>query len=319
VIFIGLLTSAITLACANSHNIDDDKPPEVINGGIWSDHFYNPQLVMGDNIDVQMSHLLLKFDELLQWKQTWTRQFTMGDFYQTEAVSDRVRLASDGSGQYFITGTYMSTVFDAGTLVDWSSAQWNYSGIPDGIAVQFRTGFTPHPDETWTAWKAPNNLFHEYSCWYTYNTDNSGCLTNMSGIDSSAYIQYRADFNSNDPEKEVSLYDIDFLYGTHPFTGTALSMIIPPVDLREWESIFITSTTPASTTLVIDVLATDGTVLLNDAHNGDSLASIDPHRYPALQLKASFATVDQSLTPDVDAWGVSWTIMHKVNLPVILR
>ena len=96
-------------------------------------------------------------------------------------------------------------------------------------------------------------------------------------------------------------------------------MIIPPVDLLEWDSIIITSTVPASTKLGIDVLALDGTRLLGGAQNGVSLASIAPHEYPELQLRASFTTTDQLLTPDIDFWGVKWSIIHKLYLAAILR
>jgi hypothetical protein len=319
VIVIGFLGIAISFASAKTQSGEINKPPEVIQGGLWDDHFYNPQLVDGKNIDVQMSHLFLKLDEELHWIQTWTAHFASGEFYQTEAISDSVRLAPDGLGQYFISGTYTSTVFFAGRSVDWSSTSWRYSGIPDGIEVRFRTGNTPIPDESWSGWKEPRRTLFEYYCAYTYNADETDCLSNMSGIDSSRYIQYRAGFSNNDPTKTIALYDIDFLYGTHPSTGTALSIPIPPVDLREWESISITSTIPASTTLVIDVVAPDGTVLVQDAQNGDSLANIDPDQYPTIQLRASFASADKSLTPDLDLWGVRWSIMHKRYLPTIWR
>jgi hypothetical protein len=316
---IALLSTVITLASANSQSGKINKPPEVISGGIWADHFYNPQLVEGKNIDVQMSHLFLKYDEELHWIQTWTAHFAGGEFFQTEAISDSVRLAPDGLGQYFITGTYTSTVFDAGKPVDWASAGWRFSGIPDGLKLEFRTGNTPIPDNTWSEWIHPKwNMFESY-CAYTINADETECLNNMSGIDSSEYIQYHAGFNSNDPTKTIALYEIDFLYGTHVYTGTALSIPIPPVDLRTWENLNITSTIPASTTLVLDVLAPDGTVLVPDAHNGDSLASIDAQQYPTIQLRASFTTSDPSHTPDLDLWGVRWSILKKIYLPTIIR
>jgi hypothetical protein len=309
----------MSLASASSYPVEDDKPPEEIRGGVWSDHFYNPLLVGGVSIDVQMGHLFLKFDEQLHWTQTWTSHFSNGDFFHTEAMSDSVRLEPDGLGQYFITGTYTSTVFDAGKPVDWSLTGWNYSGIPEGIELDLRTGNTAIPDETWTAWENPLKVFNEYMCWYTTTSDNTGCLTNMSGIESSSYIQYRASFESEVPTKTVALYDIDFQYGTHTITGTALSMIIPPVDLREWESVILTSTIPASTTLVIDVTTPDGTVLAHDVHDGDKLAWIDRVENPALQLRANFSTNDKSLTPDVDLWGIKWLVIYKQYLPTIIR
>jgi hypothetical protein len=296
-----------------------DKPPEVIRGGIWTDHFYNPQFVTGINYDVQMSHLILKYDEQLHWIQTWTAHFDSGEFDNTVAISDSVRLAPDGMGQYFISGTYTSTVFFAAKPVDWASTGWNYSGLPEEIEVKFRTGNTPVPDLSWTNWQLPIRIFNEFICWYTYNTEETGCITNMSGIESSSYIQYRASFLSQDPKKTVALYDIDFLYGTHPITGTALSTIIPPVDLRAWDSLIITSTIPALTTLVIDIATPDGEVLAHDVHNGDDLSWIDPIEHPALQLLGRFSTTDESLTPDVDLWGIKWLVMNNQYLPVVYR
>jgi hypothetical protein len=230
-----------------------------------------------------------------------------------------VRLAPDGTGLYYITGTYTSTVFDAGRSVDWASTGWRYSGIPDGLEVRFRTGNSPLPDDTWTDWIAPTWRIYESYCVYIINSNLTECLNNMSGIESSSFIQYSALFTSNDPAETIALYDTDFLYGTHTLTGTALSIIVPPVDLGNWDSLIITSTIPSSTSLVIDVLAADETLLVHDAHNGDSLASIDPHKYPALRLRASFTTTDKSLTPDVDLWGVRWSIMNRLYLPTISR
>lgn len=322
VITAGLIALPIIQAKGHSNLKQDkiNKPPEVIQGGKWSDDFWVGQLLEAENIDVQVSHLFLKYKEQLHWTQTWTSHFASGEFWQTEAISDSVRLArNDLEHSFFTTGTYTSTIFDAGKSVDWSSSAWRYSGIPDGLIVEFRTGNTPIPDETWTNWQLPRRVFMEYYCAYTFNSDETECFTNMSGIDSSSYIQYRASFSSNDSIKTVALYEIDFLYGTHYLTGTALSILIPPVDLREWESVNITSTIPANTTLIIDILAPDQTVLMPNVSNGNSLTGIDPHEYPAIQLRVTFATTDESTTPDVDLWGFSWSVWHRLYLPVMLR
>jgi hypothetical protein len=314
-----LLGMVISLISGASLIGKADKPPEVIRGGIWTDHFNNPQFVSGTNYDVQLSHLILKYVEQLNWKQTWTTHFEAGEFLNTEAISDSVRLAHDGMGQYFITGTYTSTVFYAGRTVDWSLTEWNYSGYPEGVEVNFRTGNTPIPDASWTDWEHPEWSFDESICWYTSNTEISGCFTNMRGIESSSYIQYRASFESQDPMETVAFHDIDFQYGIHAITGTALSMTIQPVDLRKWDSLIITSTTPASTTLVIDLLTPIGEVLAHDVHNGDDLSWIDPIEHPALQLLGSFSTTDQSLTPDVDVWGINWLVLNRQYLPAVFR
>lgn len=315
-----IIAIAIASNYANAQPYEFSKPPDVIKGGEWLDHFWIGQLQESEYIDVQIGHLFLKLEEPLHWTQTWTAHFASGEFYQTEAIADSVRLAWNEMEQsFFTTGTYTSTVFDAGKSVDWSTSDWMYSGIPDGLIVEFRTGNTPMPGATWTNWRLPRRIFMEDYCAYTFPRDDTECFTNMTGIDSSHYIQYRASFSSNDPTKTIALYDIDFLYGIHHVTGMALSIPVPPVDLKEWESVVITSTIPDNTTLIIDVLAPNGTVLVHDAHNGDSLASIDPIEYPAIQLRGIFATSDESISPDVDLWGVRWSVWNRSYLPAILK
>jgi hypothetical protein len=297
-----------------------NKPPEVIQGGEWVDDFWIGQLQEAENIDVEMSHMFLKYIEQLHWTQTWTEHFAEGDFFQTEALSDSVRLAWDESEQeFFTTGIYTSTVFNAGKPVDWAFSEWNYSGIPDGVVIEFRTGNTHIPDNTWTSWMIPRKGNNQYICEYTYPSEKTDCFTTMIGINSSAYIQYRALFNSNNPTMTIELYDIDFLYGIHCLSGTAFSILIPPVDLREWESVIITSTTPANTTLVVDLLDPYGTVLIPNVTNGTNLEGIDPHDYPAIQLRASLTTTDDSISPDIDLWGFRWLVWKRQYLPVLLK
>lgn len=297
-----------------------NKPPEVIKGGEWADDFWIGQLQEADGIDVQVSHMFLKYREQLHWSQTWTAHFAGGEFFQTEAISDSVRLAwNDLEQNFFSTGVYTSTVFDPGKTVDWAASTWRYSGIPDGIIIDFRTGKTPLPDETWTNWQVPMGGFMEYYCAYTFGIDETQCFTNMSRIDSNPYIQYRATFSSIDPAKTISLYEMDSLYGIHYLTGSALSILIPPVDLRLWDSVFITSTIPAGSSLVIDIMAPGGMLLIHDVSNGASLEEIDQQEYPAIQLRARLTTTDESITPDVDLWGFRWLIWNRIYLPTILR
>jgi hypothetical protein len=154
---------ALPITQVNSHpyspQADGDKPPEVIQGGEWSDHFLTWHLSDTVNTDLKASHLLLKFDEYLHWTQTRTAHFAGGEFFQTEAISDSVRLAPDGIDQYFTTGAYTSTVLYAGKPVDWSSSEWTFSGTFDQLRVEYRTGDTPNPGNSWTSWASPRKEF----------------------------------------------------------------------------------------------------------------------------------------------------------------
>jgi hypothetical protein len=321
-ILAGVFALPITQANGDSNLKHDkiNKPPDVIRGGEWSDDFWIGQLQEAENIDVEVSHMVLKYKEQLHWIQTWTSHFASGQFWQTEAISDSVRLAWNESEQdFFTTGIYTSTVFPPGKPVDWVFSEWRYSGIPEGVVIEFRTGNTFIPDNTWTNWMIPRRENFEYICAYTYPSEKTDCFTNMSGINSSPYIQYRASFTSNSPSMTVELYDIDFLYGTHCLTGTALSILIPPVDLREWESAMITSTTPANTKLVIDILDANGTVLIPNVLNQTDLHGIDPHDYSAIQFRANFTTSNESISPDIDLWSFRWSIWNRQYLPVLHR
>jgi hypothetical protein len=322
VLWVVFMALPITQAYGSSNQPMDEggESSTAIQDGEWSDHFWTWQLQEAENIDVQASHLILKYREQLHWTQTWTAHFASGEFWQTEAISDSVRLAWDDSGQtFFTTGTFVSAVFDAGKAVDWSAASWRYSRIPDGLLLEFRTGNTPVPDDTWTGWKPPAKIIMEYYCAYAYDSDETQCFTNLSGIDSSRYLQYRASFDSDDSARTIELFDIDFIYGIHCLAGTATSILISPLDLLEWDSVAITSTIPENTTLSIDLLAPDGTVLLADVKDGDRLAGIDPREHPAVQLHARLSTADEAVTPDIDLWGIRWSVWNRLYIPVLYR
>jgi hypothetical protein len=292
-----------------------DAPP-IIKGGQWIDGFDWGLPSTVTNTEISAGHLLLKLEEYLDWTQTWTAHFALGDFFHTEAVSDSVRLAPiDGTGQYFTTGIYTSTVFDAGKQVDWSSVKWTHSGTPYSVTIEYRTGDTPVPDGTWSEWHTPATRL----CAYVINLDWSDCSSNMSGIESSRHIQYRASFNSNDPDNSIALFDIEIGYGVHRTTGAAVSESIPPVDLWAWRDVFYTATIPISTSLTVDILSADGMVLISNASSGSNLASIDPSAYPAIKLRATLTTDNPAYTPELDAWGVRWVVGSRCYLPVVLR
>jgi hypothetical protein len=266
---------------------------------------------------------VLNVRESLYWEQTWDVHFEPGEFYQTEAVSDSVRLASD-AGQYYLTGVYTSSVFDAGRPVDWLRANWNGSAATAfSITVEFRTGNTITPDNTWSAWDASLQVWGRYSCIYALDMVNGGyvlyCYTSMIGIESSQFIQYRVPFSHSDPSHTVNFNDITITYGIHAPLGTVITGLISPIDLGSWKQVFYTCTIPVSTALAIDVLAPNGTVLLPDVLSGDSLTSIDPIEYPSIKLRATLATDELSRTPELDAWGLRWVVKYRYYLPVMTK
>lgn len=57
-------------------------------------------------------------------------------------------------GQVGGEGTWTSEVLDAGSPAHWGRIRWMAEGRTAGLTLQTRSGFTPTPDDTWSAWSA---------------------------------------------------------------------------------------------------------------------------------------------------------------------
>ena len=99
---------------------------------------------------------------------------------------------------YAASGTFLSRIIDAGSPANWGTLSWT-GDTPAGtsLVLSVRTGNTPTPDGTWTA----------------FNTlPNSGA-----SIDgSSRYIQYRAEMVTGDPARTPTLRDVTIGYNPVP-------------------------------------------------------------------------------------------------------
>jgi hypothetical protein len=94
---------------------------------------------------------------------------------------------------YPAAGTFLSRVFDAGQAADWGALSWNANAPPGTLQISVRTGDTPTPDGTWSAFT----------------------LINSSGGDipgNSRYVQYRAELGSSDPNQTPTLSDVSIAY-----------------------------------------------------------------------------------------------------------
>jgi len=114
---------------------------------------------------------------------------------------------------YAAAGSFTSRVFDAGAAVNWGSLSWTAS-TPTGTAVApaVRTGNTPLPDGSWTA--------------FSPVASSGGAIAG-----NSRYAQYQAALTSSDPFATPALESVTFGYtaipANHPpsavddgFTGT---------------------------------------------------------------------------------------------------
>jgi hypothetical protein len=103
---------------------------------------------------------------------------------------DWVKVSSYGS-----TGTFQSTVLDAGSAVHWSLIDWTAT-VPPGssILVETRTGNVATPDGTWSGWTAASD---------------GGAVGSPDG----QYIQYRVTFTSTGGAATSVLQDILLSWG----------------------------------------------------------------------------------------------------------
>jgi methionine-rich copper-binding protein CopC len=98
---------------------------------------------------------------------------------------DYARLSS-----YPATGTFTSSVFDAGAVANWLTASWN-STLPAGtsLVVETRSGSTATPDGSWSAWTAVST--------------SGGSISSPA----SRYFQYRVRLSTTDPTQTPVFLD----------------------------------------------------------------------------------------------------------------
>ncbi|HSH05647.1 MAG TPA: leucine-rich repeat domain-containing protein [Anaerolineae bacterium] len=99
-----------------------------------------------------------------------------------------------------------------------------------------------------------------------------------------------------------------------PISATATSTPITPTNLLNWQNYHLTTTIPASTTLIVSLLTTDMSPIpgftnipLSSGPNTLDLTTLAPALYPALRLQLTFTTHDQNLSPQLNQWQLDWT------------
>ncbi|MGE5608605.1 MAG: DUF4082 domain-containing protein [Bacillota bacterium] len=96
---------------------------------------------------------------------------------------------------YASTGTFISSVFDAGRSVTWQGATWT-ANLPVGthLSVEISTGNTTNPDDgTWSAWAA---------------VENGAPITGHVA----RYLRYRLQLTTDDGVATPTVYDISFAW-----------------------------------------------------------------------------------------------------------
>jgi hypothetical protein len=92
------------------------------------------------------------------------------------------------------SGTFTSSVFDAGSAVNWSYASWS-ANVPTGttLIVETSSGNTSTPDSSWSAW-AP--------------VTNGGTVASPAA----RYLVYRVLLSTTDPTQTPSLNSISITW-----------------------------------------------------------------------------------------------------------
>jgi hypothetical protein len=103
---------------------------------------------------------------------------------------------------YAASGTFVSRVIDAGSQVSWLNASWD-AALPAGtsLTIQVRTGNTPTPDGTWTAFTT---------------LSASGASIGASA----RYLQYEAQLATTAPGQTPALQDLTVSYSNSTSSGS---------------------------------------------------------------------------------------------------
>ena len=113
---------------------------------------------------------------------------------------------------YASSGTFPSRVFDAGQSSNWGTLAWT-NVLPTGtaVALSVRTGNTPTPDGSWTAFQA---------------IGSSGSAIGAT----SRYLQYQAALSTTDPSQTPQLQSVTIGYSLALETTPPTSVITFPVN-----------------------------------------------------------------------------------------
>ncbi len=174
--------------------------------------FYARTNVDGTSTETQLPSSLIGSPHVyrIEWDATQVRYYVDGSIVATHAAtfSTTMRpIASDFTAggpdvsvdwlhmtPYQASGTFDSRVFDAGSPVNWGTLSWT-ADSPSGTAVSLsvRTGNTPTPDASWSAFNP---------------VSSSGGAIGAHA----RYLQYRATLSTSDPSQTPVLSDVTASY-----------------------------------------------------------------------------------------------------------
>ena len=139
-------------------------------------------------------------------------------------------------GPYAALGTFVSRVFDVGEAVDWLNLSRTVTRPANTtLSFQTRSGNTPIPDGSWSAWAA---------------VGGSGNIASPSG----QYIQYRVTLSTTDPQVSPVMEEVVITYAAVPQADLELGKSVndakPNVDDDITFTILLTNEGPDTATNV---------------------------------------------------------------------
>jgi hypothetical protein len=200
------------------------------------------------------------------------------------------RIYASSSSHYVNQGTYTSPVLDTGGAARWGALSWSaVKPSNTTLTFQVRSGNSPTPDATWSAWSGP--------------ITTSGAVI---PAPIARYVQYQANLATTNHLVSPIVEEVRLTYHKYAREGAAVSVLIAPASMGGWGRLLYTATVPAGSALRVDVLdAISGTLWAN-LPSGADLSAIDIQAYPSLRLAARLTSADGSASPQLDAWSLSW-------------
>jgi len=200
------------------------------------------------------------------------------------------RIYASGSSHYVNQGTYTSPVLDTGGAARWGALSWSaVKPSNTTLTFQVRSGSTPAPDASWSAWSGP--------------ISTSGAV-NPAPI--ARYVQVRANLATTNHLASPIVQEVTLSYHKYAREGSAVSVLIAPASMGGWGQLLYTATVPAGSALRVDILDAISVTIWANLPSGADLSAIDIQAHPSLRLAARLSSGDGSGSPRLDAWSLSW-------------
>jgi hypothetical protein len=192
---------------------------------------------------------------------------------------------------YYSSGTLTSSVFNAGAGTAWGTISWTHT-IPSGTAISYqtRTGPTPTPDASWSAWST------------SYASSGSSITS-----PSNQYIQYLASFSTASSSYTPVLADVTITYTASTagsVTTTAMNYAYGPSSQFSWGSIaWNMDITHGSITIAVQKYTTSWVWTgVQSASNPIDISSLGSQSQIRLVANLTYS----GGTPKLLDWEVSW-------------